>query len=689
MSKNPFILLGDLNRRLLNLMNAIDYIRGSKLEERLKELYRESFIMQLLSNQYVIAIAGMQGAGKSSLIRQYYELPDDILPANQGRGEMLPVLITETDSPDKRFFAYELEPTSTAFVVQKKQITNEEFKAKSIQIGQQALLLEIEVNQKILKSDDRHFLLLPGFQSNDDYFKELTWSALRAASTCVVVFFENGYANVANRELIECLSKDFHSAKPVYALTMADQSKDGNQQLRSRVIKDLQIDTNETDRVQITSNQEPLSKIWPVHFSSALSKYAANDRSFLRVQLENLDGFLNRLSALLDQISGANDTKVTEAEVKEYRNVKMIYRVFQEEIAAYRKELDIRLREEFDPIKARVGNLINENIGEKKWWNLIVENWFTNPIKVKQEMRKLIEDAFAKEPFSLDQHFVFCLNKVQNRRLVLIAPGVYTLPEKETNDKQYLLSGDNSANTPENRSLFSADVKNDLLILANPTLTNDFSEKLEHSIRLLPALTFELLRMAVITPQVFAKGQKDLFTSDVGDHDLLRNYQQNKREYAIMAAVLLGMDVLPDGQFDLFDIIQMNVTGAGGSAAASGGAAVAGIAVNWAAAALLSGVVLTYIINKMHDSARMQSAATERIIGQMIDYAAQQCLDRFDTAMADLGNIVVERLRDRYGISQQIGQTQIVYDRIKEVHTKLREIRGGLNEYRASMGIPV
>jgi len=689
MSKNPFILLGDFNRRLLDLLNSIDYVGDSKLEKRLKELYRESFIMQLLSDKYVIAIAGMQGAGKSSLMRHYYGLSDEDLPANQGRGEMLPVLITETDIPEKRYFVHELDSTSSKFEVRKKSITKEEFKVISGQISQHALLLEIEVSQKILLSDDRHFLLLPGFQTDDDYFKELTWSALRAASTCVVVFFENGYANSANHELIDVLSRDFKSAKPIYALTMADQSKDGNQQLYNRVIKDLQIDNTEIDRVLITSIQEPLSNSWPADFSSAIRKYAANDRSFLRVQLVNLMDLLNRLSEHLEQISGANDTNLTKNELKEYQNVQTVYKVFKSEVAEYRKELDTQLRQEFEPVKARVSDFINNKIGDKGLFTRIKEYWFTNPVKVKQEMRNLITTAFAKEDFNLDQYFVFCLNKVQNRRMILIAPDVFTLPENESDNKQYLLYGDTSLHSLEKRKLFSDDVKNDLLIISNPTLRSTFSEKLEYSIRLLPSLTFELLRIAKITPQVFAKGQEDLFKADLDDHDLIKEYQKTKREVAIMLAALLGMDVLPDGQFDLFDIIQMHIVSAEGAEATSGGAAVTGITVNWVAVAVLSAVALIYINSKMNEAARMQSIETARIIEQMVDYAVQKSLDRFDTAMSDMGNIVKERLRDRYGISRQFGQSQIVYDRINEVREKIREIRGHVNEYRASMGLPV
>ena len=88
----------------MRILTYTDDLRG---DETLKKAYEEAKklensirklkIASLMENKTLICIAGMQGAGKTTLMKNFYGLKGDELSIELGRGERIPVLITETD----------------------------------------------------------------------------------------------------------------------------------------------------------------------------------------------------------------------------------------------------------------------------------------------------------------------------------------------------------------------------------------------------------------------------------------------------------------------------------------------------------------------------------------------------------------------------------------------------------------
>ena len=95
--QNPELLLNSFNNKVNNLLSKSIILNKPKLGKKLKIFFRQTFISELLFDEYVIAISGLQGAGKSTLVKELYELDDDDfpLPQNYARGEKLPVMIKE------------------------------------------------------------------------------------------------------------------------------------------------------------------------------------------------------------------------------------------------------------------------------------------------------------------------------------------------------------------------------------------------------------------------------------------------------------------------------------------------------------------------------------------------------------------------------------------------------------------
>ena len=93
--KNPEILLNSFNNKVKKLLSKSIILKDPELENKLKLFFRKTYISELLFEEYVIAISGLQGAGKSTLIKEIYEIDDFPLPENITRGEKLPVMIKE------------------------------------------------------------------------------------------------------------------------------------------------------------------------------------------------------------------------------------------------------------------------------------------------------------------------------------------------------------------------------------------------------------------------------------------------------------------------------------------------------------------------------------------------------------------------------------------------------------------
>ena len=93
--------VNELTKYCLNILTYTDELRSDtalkQAYEKAKELensIRKLKIASLMENKTLICVAGMQGAGKTTLMKNFYGLKGDALSIELGRGERIPVLIT-------------------------------------------------------------------------------------------------------------------------------------------------------------------------------------------------------------------------------------------------------------------------------------------------------------------------------------------------------------------------------------------------------------------------------------------------------------------------------------------------------------------------------------------------------------------------------------------------------------------
>jgi hypothetical protein len=679
----PFLSLHTINFLGSKLLNQLESFNAEDSPKKdLQNLLRKSFIMSLLSDTYVIAVAGLQGVGKSTLITELYGLDNDILITNVGQGETLPILITEKNDAKLGYYVHKLIKTDDAHNIEKFRITNQEFKDKSHRYNSDEMILELEVPQKVFNGTDKHFLLLPGFQSPTSYLKELTYMSLKAASTCMVVFFKERYAHEENKKLITELANEFQAAKPLFVLTRFDHTLDD--QFRKDVINDLQINDEEKDRV--IESGIPGPENWQQKLIQSVLKYSVPNREFLAVQLRNFRQLTDEYEDIILRIQRFIEKQDTAIENEETRKVKRIVDVFYRERKRIEKQLEDFLTKRFEGYFSKVVDKINEKLGEQGFWPRFAEN-FRNSVAVQNEFTALVRNAFSEaNETSIDQEFVFCLNSLQNVLLKEHSLLNGLLPENSNErNPSVILAGDKK--NEFNPQPISEETHSDLNLLCIPgnykKLDVGFSEKLENSIKLLPVLALEGLRVGLINPKVYNNSVYVVFHQTEDSANLMKIYSTNKREIAIGTAILFGMDVIPDGELNLFGLFHANATK---SAASGASATMAGITVNWAIAALVAASAIIFMIHQLNRSLLDKRNTAVLAVDSMKNYCIKEYCERFNVKMDRMQDLLREILKMRYGLNEEYANIQNIYDTIRAFEKQLVATTREINDAGAQMG---
>ena len=75
-----------------------------KIREAQKSLFhalRKLAIAIEFQDRQIISVSGLQGAGKSTMMQTFFGLPEGVLKISTGRGEQIPVLMSEYKDCDR------------------------------------------------------------------------------------------------------------------------------------------------------------------------------------------------------------------------------------------------------------------------------------------------------------------------------------------------------------------------------------------------------------------------------------------------------------------------------------------------------------------------------------------------------------------------------------------------------------
>lgn len=372
---NPYEL-NELTKYCLRILTYTDELRDDtalkQAYEKAKELensIRKLKIASLMENKTLICVAGMQGAGKTTLMKNFYGLKGDELSIELGRGERIPVLITETDVTAPVMNAIRVQKNEAGeYAAVECRMEANEFAHASKGEDDSILYLEMFVPYRHTLNSAVSFMLLPGFEKNNDYWRELINFAVNSSDAAVFAFDESRFSQGDNFEQLKKLTERFGN-NIIYAITQSDASKDDNEEVRQSCIKALAIPQANADRVVCTGqyDDEKKNKAWIEKLKNAIERYASTtDQSardntrYLYKEVEHIKDVLYSIKEVLK----SDDS----AAVADYKD-NTILNYFDRALAKKRKEYEEVLEQEFakgaGESKRQMENILN-SYGEKK-----------------------------------------------------------------------------------------------------------------------------------------------------------------------------------------------------------------------------------------------------------------------------------------------------------------------------------
>lgn len=546
----------------LKVLSCTEYLRRDsnmkeayKFAESMFESIRKLFIGAMLYEKILICVSGLQGAGKTTLMKNFYGIDEKYLYITQGRGERIPVLITErSDVKEPSIHAIKIDKDLNGnYIRWDVEISVDEIVNAVRGEDEKIMYLELYVPYMYTNNENISFVLLPGFERGNSYWNNLIEFSVNSSDAAVFVFNETSFSNAENENYLNMIEKRFGRSL-VYAISGSDGSLDENKEVKQTCIQTLNVPSNETDRVVCVGSytDDAKNKAWINHFKSALEKYAykegklqqvQNNSKYLYIEIEKIK---EKLYEILDILN--NDSNLS---LIDHHNDKLL-EAFDRAVAKKKKIFEKNLASEFERAKGESIEKLEKQFSESSKLNTAKRLFFGSNVKEKYtKSRETVEKALMyDEKISLPDKYIksaleYSLKSLdQPKQKTEIGRLIDTRKE---DDKNVLLI--DSENTQA--------VKNDICtILAdngqnkvNYTLQSSDHKKLVCAVAEVGTYYYSLFSHSEIAKKTGLEYYEPAQTELVPDK-VLSGAATSKKFVAGMAG-LMGIDLIGDGTINM------------------------------------------------------------------------------------------------------------------------------------------
>lgn len=672
---SPEVFLKSFNNRILELLNSTEILENSEIRRKLQLIYRKLTISEILFEKYIISISGLQGVGKSTLVKQIYSIPEDLLPENLGRGEQLPVLITESEVNEITLHVIRLKEEKGQYMTVKENLEREDFFRISKDPKPTDLILEMRVPNKIFNSEKKSFLLLPGFEDSENEREDLVYHSLISSATCLFLFNETGFANASNKNILEQINSKFESAKPIFLATFSDESKDENETLKKNLIEKFNIQ-NEDDRVisigtgRYKGTDKSRIEDWLPALKQSLGKYSNTTSQFRYSQMENLRDIIeDDLGEILEIVEEVNDVKQLKSDVKALKEIEKPLEVLDAHIKKIRKKYSKTLENSLDEYALAPIDEIRKFVKDENIWGKVKRVTLGNSLSDNIKFEENIYNCWhTANGYGVQQQHAVVLNKLLSNEFKF-HKNLELNPKAEPKE----LLGDLSQ--PENTDLsISDETISDIRILFMPddSISKRFSDKFNNSLKALPLLYLEFIRIASVQPINIDLDKQDVSIEGKIEEILAstERIQPNKNLILPAISTLLGIDAL-DGEINTMDAVSSTL-GVSSATLASSLLAIAGVI---AAGALVKSTITQINKTEIEDAAMAKAL----IIGLRDRYYAY-FIEKFNDIMEDLRDMVKAKLVERYHIDKELARWEHLQKSLADIREDKYKINQILNK---------
>ena len=380
--------LDQLTHRCLTIMSLMDRLAGhvqngapedddpgkdndmqhaARMARELMGSVRKIKLASLMYERTLICVSGMQGAGKTTLMKHFYGLDDDCLNISLERGEEIPVFITEKEdmTADKKPELYAIQIMKDAngeYHQQELEMSPEEFRNASKGADAATLYLELRVPYKHTTNEKTSFVLLPGFEARKSYRETLVDFAISSSDAAIFAFDGRLLSQQDNYRHLKELAEKF-GAHIIYAITRSDSAVDGNAAVRETFIQEMKI-KNQNQVVCTGAYAEPkMNEEWIRQLANAIKLYGCTS---IRSQENNIDYLKDEIDVIRGKLSEIEEILETtdDGDIVSHANDKLL-RQFDEALANQVKQYQTKLKEEYGEGAKKSRDMLSRKFDEQ------------------------------------------------------------------------------------------------------------------------------------------------------------------------------------------------------------------------------------------------------------------------------------------------------------------------------------
>jgi hypothetical protein len=656
----------------------------TEIRSDLKDVHRALSVVDMVSDQYLIAVAGPQGSGKTTTMKWLYDIPDGYLPIGGVTGEKLPVMIVEHNKDLFEALAYRYEPEQGE--MDKAPVSKEECLETARSPGSNDIAVELKVPPLLFESENRGFLLLPGVQRKSDMHIRLAERVLPSAATALICVNDGLLAGGSVDDEIQSVQDEMNvgETRLIYGLTKprgGEKTKSAIQTLRDR------FGVNEEERafaVEAPSSADakpgPMPE-WSKDLREAIAQHGP-------VPHEQREAQLNTLRDILDDLAGSLESlreNVSRAQAKtsqaERKQVRPILNEFDKRVERQRERLDDKLEDALNDYLRPAIEELRDNIQNEGYWKKLKNLFKSRTLSKKRDFENLIRESWEKaRPEGPIGTVAKGLNSTVQKTLQPNKPNL-SVPRPEgdrgTDHKSpaNLLMPVSTQEDAEDQStalLLEDETIGDIRYLISHQEEVDPSDQLRKSVRAIPAVALESVRMGLAvraesSSQIESASEKEFREAA---EELKENWKETRESGKGMlkgVAAMLGADYAPDAELDILTDIAATMGGEGSAAAL--GPVVAAIA---------GGYGLTTVVKTLRQEDIHRDEVARRVFNRVSNRTRIRVLEKYDRYMEGIRERIEEQMRRRHNLGTKFRDRESIKAKTGSVEKSMRELEKSL-----------
>lgn len=449
-------ILNNLRSALLTALElSIEHDETTENVDHITDVLRQIELTILLQRESIYAIAGMQGAGKTTLAKTILGIDDEWLDANPGRGEQVPLFIEQVDGDPSDFpqVVYQCLNPKTGEIQQQKGEGGEQLQnllrdwnsvRRYEKAGFKLLYPKLLISKKSSFIDEQvTWALLPGYElttSKNYLWQDMMRHVLVNARGVMFVTDASLLANDSKSGVLQDLRDNFSDRGPVVVISKTEM-------LGLQEIEQLKTSAAECVFPNVGMKKEDIvatgsgnSDIWIDALRQTVTNKLTSSAASEAIALDNFMGLIRE-----DVSEIINDLRILADKQQHHESmVEEILEAFDESAANHEKKLRAEIKKQTrqhfnDALRHCEENYKSEEVGFQNNVKILVRRLSLRGVEVDDERSRRILDAWNKqhENGSIHEHNFKALTSTNTQ--VLRAKGL--LPNVENQQQSTTAPG--------------------------------------------------------------------------------------------------------------------------------------------------------------------------------------------------------------------------------------------------------